>query len=141
MKLVTLERFAYTPFGAFSRLAVDSFQCYTVERPWLNNKVGQSCIPEGEYELKPGRFNHGGYLAYELKGVPGRSLIKIHVGNTMDDVIGCIAPGMGLGYLNNKWGVINSRTAFDRFMDVMDGKKGMIEIVQYSPMEKESNAD
>lgn len=136
MKLVTLERFAYTPFGTFGRLAVDGFQCYTVERPWLNNKVGQSCIPEGEYELSPGRFNRGGYRAYQLMDVPGRSLIKIHIGNTMDDVIGCIAPGMSLGYLNNKWGVTNSKTAFDRFMDVMDGEKGRVEIIQYLPMEK-----
>lgn len=134
MKQVLLERFAYTPFGTFGRLIVDYFQCYTVERPWLNNKVRESCIPEGKYELKLGMFNNGGYSAYEVMDVPNRSLIKIHIGNTIDDVVGCIAPGNKLGYLRGKWGVIYSRPAFDAFMDNMNGEDGVIEITQYKPM-------
>jgi len=32
-------------------------------------------------------YNRGGYPAYEVMGVPERTLIKIHVGNSIDDVI------------------------------------------------------
>ena len=133
MKDVALERFAYTPYGTFGRLVVGSFQCYTVERPWLNNVVRKSCIPEGIYPIEIGMFNRGGYQAYEIKDVPGRSEIKIHIGNTMHDVVGCIAPGSDLGYLRNKWGVTGSRTAFERFMDAMEGSNGVIEVYQYMP--------
>lgn len=131
MKQVLLERFAYTPYGTFGRLIVDHFQCYTVERPWANNKVRKSCIPEGKYKLKLGMYNRGGYRAYELLDVPDRSLIKIHVGNTIDDVVGCIATGRELGFLRHKWGVIHSQFAFDAFMTNMSGEDGEIEIYQY----------
>ncbi len=131
---VILERFAYSPFGVFGKLIIPEFECFTVERPWLDNKKRESCIPEGKYTLKLGTFNRGGYEAYEVMGVPDRSLIKIHVGNTIDDVIGCIAPGNALGYLERKWGVTSSKKAFQEFMEAMKGvEKSTIHIVQYKP--------
>ena len=128
MKKILLERFGYTPMGTFGILKVGGFECYTVERPWLDNKVGESCIPEGKYDLKPDRYNRGGYDAYEILNVPGRTEIKIHVANTMDNVIGCIGLGKRLGYIFNKWGVISSRTAFNEFMEEMNGEEGEINI-------------
>ncbi len=133
-EIVTLERFAYTPYGAFGKLMMPEFECYTVERPWLDNKPRESCIPEGEYGLKLGMYNRGGYAAYEVMDVPNRSLIKIHVGNTIDDVIGCIAPGKALGYLEKKWSVSSSRKAFKEFMRAMDGvERSTLRITQYKP--------
>jgi hypothetical protein len=120
---VILERFAYSPHGTFGRLRVGEFTCYTVERPWQNNEPRESCIPEGKYPMMLGRYNRGGYPAYEVLGVPGRSLIKIHIGNTIDDVVGCIAPGTRLGYLRGKWAVTSSRAAFARFMDAMASRQ------------------
>ena len=58
---VLLERFAYTPMGIFGRIMSPEFQCYTVERPWLDNRARESCIPEGVYRLRLGTFNRGGY--------------------------------------------------------------------------------
>jgi hypothetical protein len=128
---VILERFAYSPHGTFGRLRVGNFACYTVERPWKDNRVRESCIPEGEYALQLGRYHRGGYPAYEVLGVPGRTLIKIHIGNTIDDVVGCIAPGQRLGYLRNKWAVISSRATFAQFMAAMDGReRSWIEITR-----------
>lgn len=121
MDKVLLERFAYTPFGVFGKLIIPEFECFTVEKPWLDNKRRESCIPEGVYKLKLGMYNRGGYPAYEVLGVPGRSLIKIHIGNTMDDVLGCIAPGKSLGYAERKWSVSSSKKAFEEFMSAMDG--------------------
>lgn len=133
-KMITLERFAYTPMGTFGRLLFDEFECYTVERPWLNNKPRESCIPEGTYTLKLGVYNRGGYPAYEVLNVPNRSLIKIHVGNTMDDVIGCISPGKELSFLGGKWGVTGSRKALNEFMESMGGaESATLSITQYRP--------
>lgn len=131
---VLLERFAYSPMGTFGRLMFPEFQCYTVERPWLDNKVRESCIPEGEYKLLLGRYNNGGYDAYEIMDVPDRTLIKIHIGNTIDDVIGCVAPGKTLGTVNGKWGVKSSRLTFQEFMRGMDGiPESSIEINFFRP--------
>ena len=120
---VTLERFAYAPVGTFGLLTLPEFRCFTVERPWLGNEVRVSCIPEGEYEMRLGRFNRGGYPAYELLDVPGRTLIKIHRGNTMNDLLGCIAPGRELGFVDNLWAVTNSTKAYGDFMEAMGGTK------------------
>ncbi len=117
---IELTRFAYTPMGTFGKLYFPEFECFTVEKPWNDNKRRVSCIPEGEYEIKLGRFNRGGYDAYELQNVPNRSLVKIHVGNTSDDVIGCIALGKSLGYVKQKWAVISSRTTYKEFMAAME---------------------
>lgn len=132
--IVTLERFAYTPFGTFGRMYIPEYQCFTVERPWLNNIPKESCIPVGEYDMVLGFYNRGGYPSYEITGVPGRSLIKIHIGNTMDDLLGCIAPGKALGFLERKWAVTSSKKALNEFMAAMDGvEEFKIQITNYSP--------
>lgn len=131
---IILERFAYSPYGVFGKIIFPEFECFTVERPWLDNKPRESCIPEGRYRLKLGMYNRGGYPAYEVMDVPNRSLIKIHIGNTIDDIVGCIAPGKSLGYLERKWGVTSSKKAFKEFMGAMgDAEDSMLHITQYRP--------
>ena len=126
---IVLERFAYTHVGVFGRLYIPEFECYTVERPWLNNQRKVSCIPCGRYRFIRSVFHRGGYETFELTNVPARSLIKIHKGNTMDDVLGCIALGKGLGYISNKWAVTYSGNAFRTFIDMMANiDQGQIEI-------------
>jgi hypothetical protein len=122
MKDIILTRFAYSPLATFGTLKVDDFECYTVERPWLDNKAFESCIPEGEYAIELGRYNRGGYAAYEIKAVPDRTHIKIHIGNTCNDVVGCIGLGERLGSIHGEWAVLNSRNTYQKFMEVMDGE-------------------
>ena len=126
LDVITLDRFAYTMYGVFGTLKYGDSKLYTVERPWSDNRSNVSCIPTGVYLLDLSHYIQGDYPAYEVCGVPGRSAIKIHIGNTMDDVRGCIAPGLMLGWLGHKWAVIQSREAFDRFMEYMDGAPGAI---------------
>jgi hypothetical protein len=76
-----------------------------------------------------GRYNRGGYPAYELElqNVPGRSLIKIHIANTMDDLLGCIGLGTDTTYMAHpaekpkRWAVAHSTKALRLFMEKMDG--------------------
>ena len=127
--MVNVQRFAYTPMGVFGTLVFRRFLCYTVERPWLNNAAFKSCIPPGIYPIKLGRFFKKGYPAYEINQVSNRSLIKIHVANTMDDVQGCIGVGSVLGVVDKKWAVLNSADTFAKFMEAMDGlEEGYINI-------------
>ena len=115
---IILERTAYTDMGVFGRMAWDSGSCLTVEEVWRHNARGNSCIPIGTYRVQRGRFpKHG--EAFEVQGVPGRTAILIHAGNTIDDIEGCIATGDRLGCLNGKWAVMDSRQAYARFMAAM----------------------
>jgi hypothetical protein len=135
VKQVFLRRFAYTPQGTFGRLGVDGFTCFTVELPWKGNERNISCIPTGYYRLELGTHYRNtpdtsdDYACYEVKGVLGRDLIKIHIGNTIDDIKGCISPGCRLGSLKrknenaSKWAVLCSRRTHEEFMQAMEGVK------------------
>lgn len=142
MSELTLTRFCYSPMGAFGRLALPSgLELFTVERPWLNNRVQESCIPEGDYTLRMrqsgvvqrstgGEFTHG----WEVTGVPGRTFIMLHPANTMDDLQGCIGPGRGLGYVGGKWAVTSSRDAFRDLMgELAPMDEWSLRILPYRP--------
>lgn len=118
MESLTLSRFAYSPIGVFGSLLVGGHQLYSVERPWLDNRPVISCIPEGIYTCVPKAFIHGGYPAVEVTGVPGRTAILFHIGNTINDLKGCIALGFGLGSIDGLWAVTASKAAFDHFMSI-----------------------
>lgn len=78
-------------------------QCVTLERPWLDNAVGLSCIPPGTYQV----IQNSELKPWRLQNVPGRTLIDIHAGNTIADIEGCIA----LGTLFFPGGILQSQDA------------------------------
>ena len=91
--ILILERFFHGAGSTVGRFLLDGRSVYSIERPWLLNQPWESCIPEGEYALRPyssERFPN----VWEVCDVPGRSHILIHAGNWSRDVSGCIAPGM-----------------------------------------------
>lgn len=125
--MIILERFAYTPVGTFGVLRFGDFQCYTVERPWLNNQPRVSCIPEGNYNLvwfNGPRFGRtvafdGGVVSPLPRPGAVRSSVLIHAGNTMDDFEGCVGLGSTLGFVNNKWAVVNSVPTVKKFYSLL----------------------
>lgn len=66
--------------------------CYTIELPWRNNQVGESCIPAGRYKLEKKHFpKHGEQIG--IPEVRGREAILIHAANdALKELKGCIAP-------------------------------------------------
>lgn len=123
---IVLERFAYTPDGTFGRLTAGNETFWTVERPWVGNQRRKSCIPEGHYPMMlrdsgvVARSSKGDFtMGWEVCDVPGRSLIMIHPGNWMSDLLGCIAPGMTWGIVGDKIGVGSSQEAFRRLMAIL----------------------
>lgn len=118
---VELDRWCSHPdVGTFGTLTVaGGFQCRTVERPWLENRPFVSCIPEGEYVLKPRRFNRGGYDTWEVCHVPGRSYILIHKAVIPEHVQGCIGVGTRVGTYKNQWAILGQSEALSVLLDVL----------------------
>lgn len=90
--------------------------CDTLEEHPDNNKK-DTCIPAGRYKLfiRPNAETRHDYDVIELKDVPGRTNIQIHIGNTLANTEGCIlvasgwsAPGVLAG---------NSSTTYHRLLD------------------------
>lgn len=122
----------YTDRGAFGEFRTPVRSYHTVERPWLGNQASVSCIPEGVYTLRKRRSGvverttGGQFLeGWEVTGVLGRTYIMIHPANTMDQLEGCIAPGLSTGVLPGKdgdpqWAVLNSFAAFKMLMEDLE---------------------
>ena len=100
---------------------------YTAERPWLDNKRGESCIPEGVYDLAMrhspvvSRSTRGRYKkGWEVMNVPNRSYIMFHPGNwPLKDSDGCILPGASKAFDGVQPVVWRSQDAMDVFMNQM----------------------
>ncbi|TIN22883.1 DUF5675 family protein [Mesorhizobium sp.] len=98
-----IRTYATNEFISGELLVNGHFLCHTLERPWsLDNDV-ISAIPEGSYGVflhyKSPDAQHaatGIYWRMELNWVDTkpRTAIQIHIGNTVDDTVGCILPGL-----------------------------------------------
>ena len=109
----TLQRFCSHPdVGTFGVLRLAGFECYTVERPWRDNKPWLSCVPQGVYLTAETYYVRGDVHTIELLEVPNRTRILIHKGNLPTDVQGCIAVGSDLGTVGGRWAVTESAAAF-----------------------------
>ena len=100
---------------------------YTGEPPWRDNKPNISCIPAGVYTVFLHISKKYGNV-FVVSGVPGRSYILFHEGNSFGDrergyrtnTQGCILLGCKRGRLFNQQAVLDSRTARARFERIMN---------------------
>jgi hypothetical protein len=83
--------------------------CVTLELPWLDNTPDKSCIPASLYECCPHSSDEHPNV-WEVQNVPGRSLVRIHNGNTTADTEGCILVGDRYGHIEGQPAVLNSIT-------------------------------
>ena len=131
MELV-LKRVAYTRTETQGVLWAGSQAFETIERPWVRGphpggQSFESCIPDGEYELRPHNRPDGAkvvalinpdlgvwYMKEDRPDVWGRFLILIHAGNFVRDIVGCIAPGLSRTIHNNEVMVTSSRAAMKK---------------------------
>jgi len=90
------------------------FVAQTLERPWIGNERGISCIPTGTYTATWHRSPSKGY-SYHINDVPGRSGVLIHAGNTVGDTEGCILLGQVISTLGDRPAVGRSRAAIAQF--------------------------
>jgi len=66
----------------------DGTELKTLERAWLDNQVGISCIPAGHYKFK--RDTHGRHQWFSVLDVPERTHIEFHEGTKPKHSEGCI---------------------------------------------------
>lgn len=117
MRIFNLIRITEINDGTFGVLLDDKVPfALTIERRWLNNEKGISCIPVGSYiclRVTSPKFGN----TFEVMAVPGRSEILFHQGNVDDDSHGCIIIGEQFEFLGSKVAVISSAKGFSEFLD------------------------
>jgi|SRR3972149_2066779 len=117
MRIFKLVRISLISDGTFGVLLDGDIPfALTVERPWLNNQRGVSCIPEGLYTCRrvdSPKFGN----TFEVSNVADRSEILFHKGNIDDDSRGCIIIGEQFEFLGGKVAVLSSAKGFGEFLD------------------------
>lgn len=124
--------------GIFGRWVLGGRTWPSLELPWRDNQPYVSCIPPGRYQCE---FNYSRTFKrklYLVKGVEGRSGIRIHGANWAGDVkmdyysqlLGCMAPGLRYAQMTPtdderdwkpQWTVKSSQRALKQMMNVLKG--------------------
>ncbi|MBU1003008.1 MAG: hypothetical protein KKE73_10855 [Proteobacteria bacterium] len=116
--IVEIIRLAEVPgLGTMGAMRVQKVPvCLTMEREDLLNAQNMSSIPAQQYLCR--RVNSPKFgNTFEVVGVPGRSAVLFHKGNTQEDSHGCIL--LGSKFADNA--VAESAPAFEKFLKLMDG--------------------
>lgn len=121
MKKLTIKRIAEILDGTFGVLLDEDIPfALTLERRWLNNEKGKSCIPLGIYlckRIQSPKFGN----TFEVAGVLGRDAILFHKGNLDDDSHGCILIGEQFESLKGKIAILASDKGFTEFLQRLEG--------------------
>ncbi|MFT5730781.1 MAG: hypothetical protein ACI8PB_004971 [Desulforhopalus sp.] len=92
-RTIEIKRVSYNSASITGELFVDDkFISHTLELPWENNKSFISSIPSGTYSAIL-RYDKNDKWRLQLKGVPKREGIQLHIGNYPSDIQGCILVG------------------------------------------------
>jgi len=128
MKTAYIYRGKSTEQGTFSLFACPdvNFSCMIGELPWNDNQRYISCIPIGEYMVKPVQSPKYG-IVYMVHQVPNRSAILHHSGNFAGDTsegwkthsLGCILHGHKVATINGQMGVTLSKYTMTQFHNAM----------------------
>jgi len=118
--IVELIRLETGPEGTFGSLRIQKrIFCSTLEPQDRQNTPNLSSIPTGQYPCKrvaSARFSE----TFEICDVFGRTLIRFHPGNWVDQTLGCVLLGESIGKLRGRQGisraVLNSGNTFRAFM-------------------------
>ena len=130
MKRATLETWCRDDC-TLGILTLDSFRCFTLELPWINNEPRISCIPAGVYRVKPHNSPSLGFV-YHLQDVKGRTWIYIHKGNFTRQIEGCILVGSSIKYLDADHipDIAGSSDAFTNLVSEVNGQEFELEITR-----------
>lgn len=104
------------------------YECFAVERPWLDNRRSVSCVPGGEYELVPHLFRGqlqtfaivGKTVSHWKSSKTRYACVFPHVANSARHVNGCAGYGDSLGALaGGEWAVMNSARTVNEYLRII----------------------
>ena len=107
----------------------DGSHCYCLEKPWLNNKAGISCIPESTYLVDRDKLGRHQWFKIREGQIAERTFIEIHPANSVEQLQGCLAPCLELVDGKAK----ASRKGCEMFLEWFGDNSFYLEIRKYNP--------
>lgn len=120
--VVAIQRTGEESGGMWGKLSCKEagLELLTLERPWLQNANGVSCIPAGTYNVRATVSARFGRIMYLVEGVSERDGIRIHPANFPCELQGCIALGTSIGRTAAKGKMLlNSRAGVGRLESLL----------------------
>ena len=113
---LTLTRMSGSHGGTWGILSYPpaNLTLHTMERAWVDNKRGISCIPCGRYNVIATMSPRFGRRMYLVLGTSPREGIRIHPANLPSQLQGCIALGTTIARYPTTKKLLNSRVAVGR---------------------------
>jgi hypothetical protein len=109
MDTYTLTRTESGNDGVFGQLSDDAGNVLAVTcEPPDGCNGPDTCIPAGTYTVIP-HDSPAHPNTWEISGVPNRTAILIHDGNTDKDTLGCVVVGDRMGFIDGLRAVLDSR--------------------------------
>lgn len=113
--------------AVLSVVTVDGQTFHGIERPWLDNRPLESCIPTGQYALVPYSSTKYPDVWAFVGGTVGvargeRYNCLIHIANYVHDVVGCLGLGMKPGEKDGLPCVWSSGAAIAELRCILDGR-------------------
>jgi hypothetical protein len=119
MKTAELIRLQTGEQGTFGVLLINrEVFCMTLEPPDRQNKVDISCIPAGQYIVKPHLSPTLGEVYY-IQNVIDRMFIYFHRGKYLKDTKGCILIGKYIERVDDAFVLRHPRDTFDMLQEVV----------------------
>lgn len=148
--LVRREQDRDSEYGVFGSLSIDGRPfCVTTEQPWRGNAKGRSCVPSGDYDLRPWDSQTFGsvvvlvghdHMVYPREvDVPegergvARTSCLIHAANWPRQLQGCIAVGEEIRDVSpHGLAVTRSNPTLDRLRALWGDRKGHRLVIRWS---------
>lgn len=139
LPLIHLHRVDHLPdrtlgsLSVYDAAGVLQMHGWALEPPWLGNRIGESCIPCGLYDVRR-RWSRRYREHLIVLGTEPRSLILLHAGNYPRDTRGCILPGLGRADIDGDgWNeVTSSRKALQGMLGIT-GEHSRLLVTQSQP--------
>jgi len=122
-------RFDTGIYGTFSEFYIPGkgWSSFVAEPPWKDNRRDVSCIPAGEYIVRPRKSPKYGW-SYHITDVPNRSYVLLHSGNLAGDIEkgmmthtkACHLHGQKMGWISGQKAVLNSRATINALQRLLD---------------------
>ena len=144
-----IDRWGTTPDGVFGEFIIahdgdELFRAFTVEQPWNNNKPFHSCIPSGNYQLKPfysEKYGHtfciiGNTVSEQQQEGYERFACLIHAANKASELAGCVALGKGRYFdgVEKVWAVGPSKDTVGEALNILNQAANLIDLTINAPI-------
>lgn len=128
---VLLSRASESHNGTWGKLTCKevSIDLHCMERLWLGNAKGASCIPAGRYLVQATQSYKFRRIMYLVQSVPSRSGIRIHSANWPEELQGCVALGTSTTLTAKGKMLLNSRAAVKKFETALGFKDFYLTVV------------